>query len=394
MAFGLQFAILRSMKSVVFIFTFLLFVVLSAVSKGAASDSPTATATPLPVLPFQKALRSIESIPTSACKEHHNIKLIELFGQLESVNQSTLDENQNTLLHLSVRKQCTQAVDWLLKNGADWKIRNRAYLNPFDLALQSGNSKILDIFLSHLSGAPVKEALSRVKIALKPVANQSKSEVSVRMGFSIANIENEQLINLNSALKGMYRFDSRTVAKGRTDLFFTKTENVITTFRYLVEGKVVRESLFQTNWNGALNLKAEGYPGLNTIDTAALVERTWKLFGETAKFYVSAGPGVRYIHRSQGADNVEGIVETRQGFKWTPNQDFLIFKGGQYTLSEDWTYTAGPSGDSSLFETSARHKVTERVSVGVTYKYWKNSIPEKDIDDNQILFDLMYETNP
>jgi hypothetical protein len=190
----------------------------------------------------------------------------------------------------------------------------------------------------------------------------------------------------------MYRYDALTVLDGRTEFFFSKVDNSITAIRYLAEGKVTRENLFEKNWNGALNLKTEGYLHINTVDLAALVDRSWNLFEQTVKFNASVGPGARYILTTTDGSRVEPIIEGKESVKWKPKKDFLFLKGGRYTLSEDWTYTTGTSGQSSLLEVSGKHNVTDNLIFGLTYKHWKTSLLENAVDDNQILFEVSYET--
>jgi hypothetical protein len=343
--------------------------------------------------PFVEATRLLKSKKDpSRCDLSSGSALMRALTQVESLNQSTYNLNQETLLHLAVLNQCAEAVHWLLAQGADWRIRNSHRMNAFDLAVRQGNPEILGIFTEKLSGAPVNLVSSKTKIAVKPLEVIKRSQFDIKVGFSLANVSNEQIINLNGALKGLYQIDSRTVFKGRSEVFYAKAEQQVTTFRYLVEGKVLRENLFEKSWDGALNLKAEGYPHINTVDVAALVDKTWNNLDKSISLNASVGPGVRYIARTNGESDVEPIYETRQGLKWKPNTDLIFLKGGQYTISEDWTYTDGRSGYSSVLEVSGKHKLNDHFAAGITYKYWKTSLLDESVNDSQILFELSYQT--
>lgn len=357
----------------------------------------------------------LKHIKPSDCRDSDSQALIRKFSDLETLNQSTPDRQQDTLLHLVVKKHCTLAVAWLLDQGADWKIRNRQRLNSFDQAVQDGNTDLLNLFLSHLSGAPIEKARAKALVSVTPVEpssnkvngetnpdnkKQKVSEVSVKLGFSIANVNNSQITNLNAALKGMYRYDPKTVLSGRGETYFNKVDNegIAKSIRYLIEGTVTRENLFDKKWNGAINVKAEGYRNIRTVDLSALVKRSWEFFDDSVTLSLSAGPGIRYVSTSSLVNphqppetKVDPVAEGRENIKWTPKKDFLIFKAGKYELGEDWTYTQGPSGHSSILEVYGKNKITNHLSFVTTYKHWRTSLLNAQINDNQILFEISFD---
>lgn len=359
---------------------------------GEFAFGQTPSPTPEPS-PFQRSLALLRALePSDRCTDRDSQDLIESYQKLETVNQNVHDGVHDTILHLTIRRNCLQATEWLLKRGADWRIRNKEGLNAFDLAVRLARNETLAVFLTKLSGAPVKMSFAKNWVSLSQQNNQKKATIDVQLGFSISNVSNQQIINLNSEFNGSYRYTPKTVLLGRAEVFFAKAERNVTSFRYLVEGKVVREGLFSENWNGALNLKTEGYPDLHTVDVAAMVDRTWKLFNNNLMLNLAAGPGVRYVDKTGVETRVEPVGEVHQKMEWKPQLNIGPIKAGQYTIEDEWTYTAGPSGYTSVLEVSAKHKLQKNFEAGIAYKHWNYTIASRDIDDNQILFVISYDT--
>lgn len=355
--------------------------------------------------PFSKNFESHEDVvdqlraqPQKNCSPDFNASFFEVIERSESLNQTTNYQTNETLLHLAVTKECSPIIEWLLEHGADWKIRNTQGLNALDIALKNGSTEVLNLFLSYLSQSPIRGAQSKAFVTWmneQPGERKTQSEIKVKLGFSIANVSKSQILVLNAALKGMYRLDEHTSIHGKTDFFFNKVNDDIRSIRYLIDTRLVRENLLKTPWNGSIDIKGEGYLKLNTLELASLIERSWELYDKTLTLEGGLGPGIRLVYENLDNSNNETATDTilraKEAIHWSPDKDFLFLKAGKYSIDQSLTYSTGASGDSSLFETSMKHKLNNHLSLGAVYKHWRASLLETNISDNQILLELTYE---
>ena len=132
---------------------------------------------------------TLEQFRSELFKRELDNELIEKIYLALKLNLNTLDDNGKTLLHETIENKRFKSAIWLIKHGADIKIKNRYAQNSFDIAIEVNNPEFVKYLL----------ALEEIDIETKDQDGRTYLQNAVVLGYhDIAKVLIEAGANINS----------------------------------------------------------------------------------------------------------------------------------------------------------------------------------------------------
>lgn len=344
------------------------------------------------------------------CNEYAIAGILNIEGV--QVNATDTLGNKTTALMIAADSGCVKGTEALLKQGADWKMKNRFGKDALDLALESQQFEAASAILTFLgcngrkptecqrvevtgvsqaeiyrgtSYANAKQYESRVAEQARIEAERPKLKgMTITLGFSMGETDDTTAANINAKLEGKYQLNGNLQGESKVEVFYSKQDDA-STERYLLTNRLTRKDLFFEGFDGTLDKTFEHTAESKQATIVLLVERSLSFFSDSLKVRVGAGPGLRW---SDFADDLadsgtDMTFSVREKADYKPGS-FLGYQT-PVVLTQNYEGDYGEKGNTHRFGFGFEIPLNERgLSIGMNAIYYRKGSGEQVEDGTNI----------